>query len=271
MTQDTGKFRNTKDQFYTKETVAKKCIDKIIETIPESTNYLWIEPSAGNGAFFNNIHFTKIGMDIEPHGSNIEKDDYLTWKLKTDKDADIIVFGNPPFGRQSSLAKSFISKSCQFAKVIAFILPRSFTKPSMYNSFHLRYHLVYSVELEENAFLLNGQPYHVHCVFQIWEKRDNDRPIDKKIKTIGFEYVREEKYDIAFRRVGVNAGKCYVYGEKRSIQSHYFIKFDKKIDIGIIVEKINCHVFPTNTVGPRSLSKGEVNQVLNDIIKESSV
>ena len=260
--QDTGKFRNTKDQFYTKEHVAKKCIDKIIETIPNSTEYLWIEPSAGNGAFFNNIHFTKIGIDIEPHGTNIEKHDYLTWKVDTHKNS--IVFGNPPFGRQSSLAKSFIKKSCQFATVIAFILPRSFTKPSMYNAFHLRYHLVYSVEIEPEAFLLNGESYNVHCVFQIWEKRDNNRIVDKKINPIGFKYVTETQYDIAIRRIGVNAGKCYLYGEKRSIQSHYFITFDKNIDT--IVEKINNHVFPSNTVGPRSISKCETNKVLNNII-----
>jgi hypothetical protein len=259
--QDTGKFRNTKDQFYTNETVAKKCIQTIVETIPETINYFWIEPSAGNGAFFNNISFSKIGLDIDPGTNDITKQDYLTW---TPPNKDTIVFGNPPFGRQSSLAKAFISKSCKFAKVVAFILPRSFTKPSMYNAFPLSFHCIHSVELEKNSFLLNGHPFDVHCVFQIWEKRDTERKKDHKITPIGFQYVTSELYDIAFRRVGVNAGQCYEFGEERSSQSHYFIKFENYNKN--IIKQINNHVFPSNTVGPRSISKPEVNKVMNDLI-----
>ena len=260
--QDTGKFRNTNDQFYTNETVAKKCIQEIIETIPETKNYLWIEPSAGNGSFFNNISFPKLGLDIEPRSIDIQKQDYLTWQSPTQ---DSIVFGNPPFGRQSSLAKAFIAKSCKFAKVVAFILPRSFTKPSMYKAFSLSFHRVYSVELEKKSFVLNGQPYDVPCIFEIWEKRDTERKKDEKINPIGFQYVTNELYDIAFRRVGAKAGQCYDFEEKKcNIQSHYFIKFEKYNKN--IIKKINNHIFPSNTVGPRSLSKGEVNKVLNEIV-----
>ena len=262
MKQETGKLRNTKDQFYTNETIAKKCIQEIIDTIPETINYFWLEPSAGNGAFLNNISFPKLGFDIEPGTIDIQKQDYLTWEPNISK--DIIVFGNPPFGRQSSLAKAFISKSCKFAKVIAFILPRSFTKPSMYKVFPLLFHRVYSIELGINSFILNEKPYDVPCVFEIWEKKDIERNVDKKIKPIGFHYVTNELYDIAFTRVGGKAGQCYEFGEKRSIQSHYFIKFEK-YDKNII-KKINGHVFPSNTVGPRSLSKCEVNIVLNELI-----
>ncbi len=259
--QKTGKFRNTKDQFYTNETVAKKCIREIIETIPETINYLWIEPSAGNGAFFNNITYPKVGLDIEPKSIDIQKQDYLLWEPIC---KDSIVFGNPPFGRQSSLAKAFITKSCKFAKVVAFILPRSFTKPSMYNVFPLSFHRVYSIELGKNSFVLNDKPYDVPCVFEIWEKRESERKKDEKIKPIGFKYVTNELYDIAFRRVGVNAGQCYAFGEERSIQSHYFIQFENYNSS--IIKKINNHVFPSNTVGPRSLSKTEVNKVLNELI-----
>ena len=46
--------------------------------------------------------------------------------------------------------------------------------------------------------------------------------------------------------------------------THYFLKFDNfSIDI---IEKLNNHVFPSNTVGPRSLSKPEVNEVINKTI-----
>jgi len=272
--QDTGKFRiNMKDQFYTDISVAKSCITTIINMLPYTENYIWVEPSAGNGAFLHSVppSYEKIGLDVEPKASDILEQDYLLWMPPTEK--DIIIFGNPPFGRQSSFAKSFISKSCKFAKVIAFILPKSFTKPSMFNAFDLKFHLVYSNELQRDSFILNGSKYDVPCVFQIWEKRNTNRVVEEKIKPQGFTYVKStEEYDIAFRRVGGLAGKCYKNdGKTYSIQSHYFIKFDTLAtnQVNIIITKINSHIFPSNTVGPRSLSKQEASIVINDIIIQS--
>lgn len=273
--QDTGKFRtNLKDQFYTNENIAKSCIHNIISLLPFVEKYLWVEPSAGNGSFLNNIplSYEKIGLDIEPKAINIVEQDYMKWIPPTHK--DIIVFGNPPFGRQSSLAKSFIVKSCGFAKVIAFILPRSFIKPSMNNAFDLKFHLIYSEELPKNSFVLNDSKYDVPCVFQIWQKKDTDRSIEEKVSVFGFEYVKPtEIYHIAFRRVGGLAGKCYNNdGSEFSIQSHYFIRFNDDILCyrDTIIEKINMHTFPSNTVGPRSISKSEANIVINNIIRSVS-
>jgi len=273
--QDTGKFRtNMKDQFYTNKNVAKSCIKCITDLLPFTSDYIWVEPSAGNGSFLHNIptSFEKIGLDLEPKATDILKQDYLKWKPPSNK--NIIVFGNPPFGRQSSLAKAFISKSCEFAKIIAFILPKSFTKPSMYNAFNLKFHLIHSVELEKNSFIINDSAYDVPCVFQIWKKNDTNRNIEEKTNPVGFEYVKpDEKYHIAFRRVGGLAGKCYGNdGSEFSIQSHYFIKFNVNVIsyIDTIIKKINSHTFPSNTLGPRSLSKSEANVVINEIIQSVS-
>lgn len=273
--QDTGKFRtNMKDQFYTNEIVALSCIHHIIDLLPFTRDYIWVEPSAGSGSFLHNIpkSFEKIGIDLDPKAFDILKQDYLKWIPPSNK--DIIVFGNPPFGRQSSLAKAFISKSCEFAKIIAFILPKSFTKPSMYNAFDLKFHLIHSSELEKDSFVTNGSKYDVPCVFQIWKKHDTARKIEEKTNPVGFEYVKpSEKSHIAFRRVGGLAGKCYKNdGPDFSIQSHYFIKFNDDIVtyIDTIIKKTNSHTFPSNTIGPRSLSKSEVNIVINDIIQSVS-
>lgn len=272
-TQDTGKFRtNTKDQFYTSEAVARSCIQRILSAVTTARDYLWVEPSAGNGAFLHNIPagIEKIGLDIEPKADDIRAQDYLKWDAPTGK--PILVVGNPPFGRQSSLAKAFIAKSCKFANVIAFILPKSFTKPSMFNAFDLQFHLVQSVELQKDSFVINGEPYDVPCVFQIWQKRETIRDVEEKVDPVGFEYVKgDTAYDVAVRRVGALAGKCYKKGDgSYSIQSHYFLKFDAEAVTRIdeVVGKINAHTFPSNTVGPRSLSKSEVNVVINAIIEE---
>jgi hypothetical protein len=307
--QDTGKYRtNTKDQFYTSPHVAKKCIEILISrlhigelyspVLPLSA-YLWVEPSAGNGAFLNSIPDTydKIGIDIEPSvGSskeNILKQDFLTWTPPEQNQKPIIIFGNPPFGRQSSLAKAFIAHSCKFpaTSTIAFILPRSFVKPSMSCAFDVHFHCIHSSDVERNAFVLGGSggdgdggaggdaAYDVPCVFQIWQKRSVPRIVPEKITEKGFQYVKEtDPRDIVIRRVGVYAGRCFDSGgdinsaTEYNKQTHYFIKLDEQFvaaqHVKEIVDNINAHAFPTNTTGPRSLSKPEINDVLNEILNE---
>ena len=288
--QDTGKYRtNTKDQFYTSPDVAKKCIQILISRLHNVelyspvlplSSYLWVEPSAGNGAFLNSIPDTydKIGIDIEPRSANILKQDFLTWMPPIHNQKPVIIFGNPPFGRQSSLAKAFVAHSCKFASTstIAFILPRSFVKPSMSCAFGLHFHCIHSSEVERNAFVLGGgdASYDVPCVFQIWQKRSVPRIVPEKITEKGFQYVKEtDPRDIVIRRVGVYAGRCFDGGNNTTEynkQTHYFIKLDEQFvavqHIKQIVDKVNAHVFPTNTTGPRSLSKPEINIVLNAVL-----
>lgn len=270
--QDKGKFReNLHDKFYTHPDTASHCIQRILAYYP---HYLidatWVEPSAGNGAFLGVIpkSVSVIGMDIEPEEKGIAQQDYLKW-MPIPSSKPYLVFGNPPFGRQSSMAKAFIRKSCSFASVIAFILPKSFTKPSMYQVFDEFFHLIHTEELSVNSFLVNDTPYDVPCVFQIWEKKEEPREKEEKTEPIGFSYVKgTEPYDFACRRVGVYAGRCYPPTEKGySIQSHYFIKLLKTpSNRSAIIKRMNCHTFPSNTVGPRSLSKPEINRVLNQFI-----
>ena len=268
--QDTGKNRNTKDQFYTKSSVSKLCVDTIISNIPDAYKFKWVEPSAGNGSFLDNVppEFDKQGIDIDPKSNNITQADFMEWEYDSEKPC--ILFGNPPFGRQSSLAKQFIKRGCEFADVIAFILPRSFLKPSMTIAFNMLFHCKTTIELDKDSFELNGVAYDVPCVFQIWVKQDTPRILESKVEPIGFKYVKEN-YDIAFRRVGGLAGKCYLPGQLNP-QCYYFWKLDQEFIpfIPEIIKKMNEHVFPSNTVGPRSLSKSEANKVMNQILKNLS-
>lgn len=279
--QDTGKFRtNLKDKFYTKPTISKKCIDILLEHIPilqeNSSKLQWIEPSAGNGSFLS--YFPKsslpfIAIDIDPpfDSKEIEQSDYLTW-TPPQLHATYVVVGNPPFGRQGSLAKAFIRKSCSYADIIAFILPRSFTKPSMYQVFDPAFHLIYTYEIEKDAFLLNESSHDVPCIFQIWEKRNTTREPEQKLEPIGYRYVKQdEEHHMICRRVGANAGRCYINLSNKmySSQSHYFIQLDSMYidNADELVKGMNNHNFPSNTVGPRSLSKSEVSSILNQLIQ----
>jgi predicted RNA methylase len=269
MAQDTGKFRkNEKDQYYTRQEVAKSCVDKIQELLPQTSSWLWIEPSAGNGSFLKACQgLQTVGIDIDPKAPGIQKGDFLQWTplIQTKR----IVFGNPPFGRQGSMAKAFIQHAAEFSDCIAFILPRSFVKPSMSRAFPLAFHCLHSEEIAKNSFEVNGSLYDVPCVFQIWEKRLIHRQIQEAAEPTGFHYVKED-YDFAFRRVGGKAGTCYPKEVPCCKQAHYFLRLDSnyKPQMKKIMDAVNAHVFPSNTVGPRSLSKGEVNEILNGILAD---
>jgi len=200
--QDTGLWRDPKDQFYTRPDIARLCVDFARLHVPAEAR--WIEPSAGDGAFLSLVD-SAVGYDIEPRHPSIQQADFLT----VDLPHDCVVYGNPPFGRQASLAKQFIQHAATRARWIAFILPRSFTKPSMQKAFPLSFHLIASMTLPDNSFRLNDRPYDVPCVFQIWQRRDVPRDAPAAESPVGFSYVKKaDGYTLAFRRVGGNAGRC---------------------------------------------------------------
>ena len=252
--QDTGVLRNTIDQFYTHSEVAAECIAELRKYAIGQ----WIEPSAGTGSF---LVEGAIGMDIEPKADGILTQNFLTWQSPY---MGCTVYGNPPFGRQSKLARQFIKHAATFADIIAFILPRSFTKPSMQKAFPLKFHLLSELIIRDNAFIVNGKPYNVPCVFQIWRRREINRTIEPEL-LCPWDYVKKsDDYDVAIRRVGVNAGRCLLPDDELSAQSHYFVKFPYEFDTDDLIEFMNNHEFPSNTTGPRSLSKFEINCALHE-------
>ena len=172
--QKTGLKRNTIDKFYTQDNIVSLCINTINSNLDINKDDFIIEPSAGNGAFIEGIKSLSnnfLFIDIEPEDDRIKKQDYL--KLDTTKlnYKNIHIIGNPPFGRQSSIAKKFIKKSCEFCNTISFILPKSFKKDSLKKSFPLNFHLIKQIDLPSNSFVLNKVKYDVPCVFQTWEKK----------------------------------------------------------------------------------------------------
>ncbi len=271
MAQDTGKHRkNLNDQFYTKESKAKLCIEVLLHQVPESLEWLWVEPSAGKGAFLLQIPPTiaKLGIDIDPKHSSIQQADFFQWAPPPQR--KIMIFGNPPFGRQSSLAKAFIKRAATFADCIAFILPRSFKKPSMNRAFPPNFHLIYTMEMDSKSFEVNGEDYSVPSVFQIWRKRDTERIIEKPASEVPYHFSYKkvtEPYDLVIRRVGGKAGTAFLPPGNFNAQTHYYISLEEPHYAAQIREGFNKHNFPSNTTGPRSLSKSEVTRVLNHVVR----
>jgi predicted RNA methylase len=266
-----GLNRETTDAFFTKPTLAEKLIKKVDDVYTLSTFDLIIEPSAGAGAFSNLLRKHKYPLrayDIDPKQSYIKKQDYLDLKVKSK--SNVLVIGNPPFGRQSTLARQFIQKSSEFANVIAFILPKSFKKDSFKQYFPKNFHLRYQCNIPKNSFLVGTEEYDVPCVFQIWEKRDKERKEAVEETSAYFKFVSKgQNPDFSIRRIGVYAGKLSRGISDKSENSHYFIKLFKGMSKTKFESAYNLKVSYTfdNTVGPKSISKPElikkINRVLN--------
>ena len=272
--QKKGLKRNTIDKYYTKPSVVEQCIMLIKKYLNISKDDLIIEPSAGNGSFIENIKSLSEHCnfyDLEPENNNITKQDFLeldTLQFKKDY-KQIHIIGNPPFGRQASLAIKFIKKCCVFSNSISFILPKSFKKDSMKKHFSNNFHMLYEIDLPDKSFLVNNSDCDVPCVFQIWQLNENEiRKKIIKIEPSGFKFVKkEDNPDISFRRVGVYAGIISKEIENKSVQSHYFIKFTNNFTIDQNIKKLKDIKFDfNNTVGPKSISKPELTNEFNKLI-----
>lgn len=274
MKQTKGLQRNTIDKYYTNPSTVNLCIEFIKNNIVIDDNDLIIEPSAGNGAFIAGIKslvYNTLFYDIEPDNEEIIKQDFLTLDIRETglygTQNKIHIVGNPPFGRQSSLAIQFIKKSCEFADSISFILPKSFKKDSLIKKVPLNFHRIFEVDLPDNSFIVNGDAHNVPCIFQIWAKRSYNRDAIEQIEPLNFNFVKKtENPDISFRRVGVNAGTINTDCDK-SIQSHYFIKFTNDKSVADNIMRLSTITFDfNNTIGPRSISKQELIQMFNQLL-----
>jgi predicted RNA methylase len=172
------------DKFYTNPDIAERCIAVI------GSRYDWnqwskvIEPSAGNGSFYNYLPVDddkKVGIDIAPEHDAIIQQDFFDFNLSNTVPGQVLIIGNPPFGRVSSLAIKFFNHAAHICgdingSVIAFIIPRTFRRPSVQNKLDTSYHLVYDEDIPTSpcSFTPNMA---VKCCFQIWERRDVSRAL----------------------------------------------------------------------------------------------
>ena len=257
------------DRFYTTPETVTKCL----ELLDFSKYDCIIEPSAGTGNFVKQFpqDIDKFSYDLNPEAEGIVQEDWF----KVDKTIfanykSILVCGNPPFGQQNTLAINFFNEAAKFCDTIAFILPLSFKKDSVQNRLNLNFYLVNEIILIDCDFLLKDEEkIKVPCVFQVWQRKNIARK-QVKLKTVTslFDFVDKSEADFRIQRVGGNAGKAS-FDLTKSPSSNYFIKNKSTMSNEDFVNHINQLTFPTIefTVGPKSLSKGELIAVLEDSLE----
>ena len=280
---------STLEKYYTQTYIAEICCNifkKHININPDKD--IIIEPSVGTGSFIkpllkltNNLKCYDIDKSLfnikneyqnDIYSKYVKYNDFLSINILPCNENKIYVIGNPPFGRQSTLAIKFIQHMCCFCDAFGLILPKSFLKPTLYNKINNYFHLVHTTDISNNAFIYNNKDYNVPCIFAIYIKKDYTRDIDEKLEPYMFNFTKQYKHHtINFRRVGVNAGTIdlSINSINKSPQSHYYINIDNSIWNTTLFEKLKNITFLQRdlTVGPKSISKQELILEFNNIIK----
>lgn len=247
------------DQFYTKTEIAKQCYEKLSLYLTEKGVEfdLFLEPSAGSGAFFNILpNDRRMGFDLEPKCDGVVIGDFFEQDFPNKK---LISIGNPPFGKNSSLAVRFFNRCAELGPIIAMIFPLTFRKHSVQKRLNENFHLVYDWQLPKNSFVFNGDAYDVPCSFQIWKKEDRVREkVSASMTHPDFEFVLKNEADFAVQRVGVNAGAVKNDFSKCAVASHYFIRAKDKVRFLEVASKIDWNSVKHHTAGNPSVSKTEL-------------
>jgi hypothetical protein len=267
------------DKFYTIPSYSKKCIDKMVELYDITKWDLIVEPSAGDGSFLNQIPSSnKIGIDISPEQSNIIKQDFFEYSPPSNK-TNILVVGNPPFGRVSSLAIKFFNHSAKWANVIAFIIPRTFRKISVQNKLDEMFHLVYDEETPIKPCCFSPN-MNVKCCFQIWERKSVKRQMidlhttHSDWKFLGFgpndkkgQPTPPLHADFAMRAYGGKIGEIKTDGlsELRPKSWHWF---KSNIDKTELIDRFSHLDYSNslNTARQNSMGRGELVHLYLDFL-----
>lgn len=252
------------DQFYTKSNVARALYMSFCNWY-DHTQFQMVDPSAGTGAFSDIMPADRIAIDKDPRGAGIIKSDYLSIEITDDR--PIAVVGNPPFGQNASLAIAFFNHAAVHAKVIAFILPRSFFKYSVIRKLSPNFHLVHEELVPDHAFIAGSKSRTVPTVFQFWERRDEPRK-DPKAKTTHphFEFTSRDTAEFAIKRIGVYAGQIVGADVKVSDDSLLFVRA-KVAGVEAIMRTLDFASCTGHTAGIPSLAKEEIVALYDDALK----
>jgi hypothetical protein len=253
------------DAYFTNPAIASEYVATIARLTAHREFSQAIEPSAGNGAFLSPMSdwFAPVkGFDLMPKAKGIIKSDWFNVTVPKRS----IVIGNPPFGFAASLAIRFFNHAATGADVIAFVVPRSFQKESVHRKLNPSFHLIHEELCPQDTFLVDGAPYNVPCVFQIWERGETLRKIEPVAQgNPFFSFVAKadvKRGDFCIRRVGGRAGQV-LDGTDHAIPTTYFVRpITKGAKQAVNACLPALKLLRDKTAGVRSISKHELNAVL---------
>jgi hypothetical protein len=245
------------DEFFTKPEVAAGLHRKTLEIVSDRPAFRavtrWLEPSAGAGAFSNLLPENKLCIDIAPKAPGIIQHDFLTFR--DFGQYCYFCIGNPPFTNGAAIR--FFNYAARVSAYIAFVVSETFARPSVQRKLARHFHLLATLPMPDMAFLHGGRGCSVPTIFQIWERRDELRPLPPREtadECADLEFLpSSEGATYIIQNLGENAGRSLPLGSKASPQSHFFIRCDEAA-----VAILNSIKWPPRTGVVRNLSKAEI-------------
>jgi predicted RNA methylase len=276
LTKEGNKRVTGKEQYYTPSSLAS---DLVAKTMVELAGTLdinpnkatWVEPAGGTGNFIVAAQIagiTKIkSWDIEPKSAGIVKGNFLEQDLSK-LARPLIVYGNPPFGRNNSLAVKFFNHASEHADVIAFLVPRSWRKWSVHNKLDKRFELVSDIDVsvnfvDEGEAEINGGKSTLKTCYQVWKRLSSTvlrKPVEVEdrgyIKKVGFEDA-----DVSMTVFGHGCGKVKRDFPRVSNSTQMFLQAEEYVIRAL--EKIDFSEFYERTAYVEALSIKEIMYCLN--------
>ncbi len=164
------------EHYFTGPRLARRCVDYADRLLGFGGYAHFVEPSAGDGVFLELLPADRrVGVDIDPRAGGVVAADFLTWEPPGTA-GRVLTIGNPPFGQRAALAIDFLNAACAFSDAVAFILPRSFNKYTFANRVPRAFHLLGGFDCDEFR-AVDGRAHRVKAVFQVWERRESQRPL----------------------------------------------------------------------------------------------
>ena len=256
------------EQYYTPTDLALELSAKLVEVT--GLNRAFFEPAGGNGSFLAALE--QLGaknidaVDLYPKHPKVKRADFLDYQPKG---KDLVTVSNPPFGRNNSLSIPFFNKAANHSEYIAFLVPRSWRKWSVQNRLDRRFHLLSDQEVAVNYVtdtgLRIGKANDLRTCFQIWQRKDELRPI-VKVQDLGLvKKCSPEQADIAIRVFGFGCGRSYREFPKVPNTTLMFLTVSDA-RVFEVIEGLDYERFTLNTSYTRALALPELNYLLNEAI-----
>ena len=145
-------------------------------------------------------------------------------------------------------------------KVVAFILPRTFMKQRFWDRLDSGYSLVEELACGSSSFSLDGKPYNVPCVGQIWERAGREVCLPKDL--VLFSECNSQHINAVFiRRAGGRAGQIVDRADYNPA-STYSVLCSEETKKAIIRFKDKIAEQASKTVGVRSITILEIEDIL---------
>lgn len=245
--------KNELDQFYTSDKVVDECLSILRPFVQKYKIDFYVEPSAGTGAFFKRFSKNIFGFDLEPKCDGVAKKNWYDVERSDLPEGDFCIIGNPPFGIRNVDSKGFIRKaiSLKGCKMIAFVIPQVFEKLSIQKVFPSNWKLLSTSSTLDDGFILEGEPYHVPCVFQVWTCFDSDVDLREQEPVLDnnfFEFVKQEDSDVFV--FGAAPKNIISPQEVKPNNRGYFLKL--KVDKNEFIDR-------SNSIDWKSIGKSSVN------------